>query len=620
MDTAEDTAVAPPAHPDDAAHEVLRRVFGYDSFRGEQHAIVEQVIGGGDALVLMPTGGGKSLCYQIPALVRDGVGVVLSPLIALMQDQVDALSALGVRAGFLNSTQFPDERRAVEAQFAAGELDLLYLAPERLRMESTLQLLGRGRIALFAIDEAHCVSQWGHDFRPDYLALSVLHEHWPEVPRIALTATATEKTRDEIITRLDLGGARRFVASFDRPNIQYRIEPKNRPDRQLLDFLRTEHPGDAGIVYCLSRNSVEKTAAFLTENGIRALPYHAGLDHRTRAENQARFLREEGLVIVATIAFGMGIDKPDVRFVAHLDLPKSVEGYYQETGRAGRDGLPSTAWMVYGLQDVVQQRRLIDGSEGDAAHRRQLQLHLDAMLALCETIDCRRARLLAYFGQPAQPCGNCDTCLSPPESWDGTVAAQKLLSAVLRLKRERGQSFGAGHLIDILLGKKNQKVQQYDHHELSVFGVGTDLRDTEWRGVVRQLLAQGLLAVHGDYGVLTLTEASESVLFDGRKVRFRREPERVTPSRAARSAKAAKSSPIELTDADSALFERLRQWRAETAKEQGVPAYVVFHDATLREIAARKPGDLPALGAVNGVGENKLARFGEQVLEVVAAD
>jgi ATP-dependent DNA helicase RecQ len=602
----------------DAAQQVLNRVFGYDSFRGEQRAIVDQVIGGGDALVLMPTGGGKSLCYQIPALVRDGVGVVVSPLIALMQDQVDALSALGVRAGFLNSTQFPDERRTVEAQFAAGELDLLYLAPERLRMESTAQLLDRGRIALFAIDEAHCVSQWGHDFRPDYLALSVLHERWPDVPRIALTATATEKTRDEIITRLDLGGARRFVASFDRPNIQYRIEPKNRPERQLLEFLRAEHPGDAGIVYCLSRNSVEKTAAFLTENGIRAVPYHAGLDHRTRAENQARFLREEGLVVVATIAFGMGIDKPDVRFVAHLDLPKSVEGYYQETGRAGRDGLPSTAWMVYGLQDVVQQRKLIETSEGDAAHRRQLQLHLDAMLALCETVDCRRAQLLAYFGQPPQPCGNCDTCLNPPESWDGTVAAQKLLSAVLRLKRERGQSFGAGHLIDILLGKKNQKVQQYDHHELSVFGIGTDLRDTQWRGVVRQLLAQGLLAVHGDYGVLTLTEASEAVLFDGRTVALRREPERPTPARAARSAKSGRAAPADLDGADTALFEKLRQWRADTAKEQGVPAYVVFHDATLRDIAARKPADLRELGTVNGVGENKLARYGEQVLEVLA--
>lgn len=603
----------------DAAQQVLRRVFGYNSFRGDQGAIVDHVVAGGDALVLMPTGGGKSLCYQVPALVRPGVGVVVSPLIALMQDQVDALSALGVRAGFLNSTQNPDERRMVEAQYVAGELDLLYLAPERLRLESTAKLLERGKIALFAIDEAHCVSQWGHDFRPDYLALSLLHERWPEVPRIALTATATEKTRDEIIERLDLGGARRFVASFDRPNIQYRIEPKNRPERQLLDFIRAEHAGDAGIVYCLSRNSVEKTAAFLTENGIRAVPYHAGLDNRIRAENQSRFLREDGLVVVATIAFGMGIDKPDVRFVAHLDLPKSVEGYYQETGRAGRDGLASTAWMVYGLNDVVQQRKLIDASDGDAAHRRQLQLHLDAMLALCETVNCRRTQLLAYFGQRGEPCGNCDTCLNPPESWDGTVAAQKLLSAVLRLKRERGQSFGAGHLIDILLGKKNPKVLQHDHHELTVFGVGTDLRDTEWRGVVRQCLAQGLLAVHGEYGVLTLTEAGNAVLFDGQKVMMRREPERPAPTRAARAAKSAKNPPVDLAPEDVALFEKLREWRAATAKEQGVPAYVVFHDATLRDIAARKPADLAGLGAVGGVGENKLAKYGEQVLEVLAA-
>lgn len=601
------------------SREVLSRVFGYDSFRGDQAEIVEHVIAGGDALVLMPTGGGKSLCYQVPALVRPGVGVVVSPLIALMQDQVDALSALGVRAGFLNSTQFPDERRTVEAQFLAGELDLLYLAPERLRLESTAQLLDRGKVALFAIDEAHCVSQWGHDFRPDYLGLSMLHERWPDVPRIALTATATEKTRDEIIERLDLGGARRFVASFDRPNIQYRIEPKNRPERQLLEFIRAEHAGDAGIVYCLSRNSVEKTAAFLNENGIGAVPYHAGLDNRTRAVNQARFLREDGLVVVATIAFGMGIDKPDVRFVAHLDLPKSVEGYYQETGRAGRDGQPSTAWMVYGLNDVVQQRRLIDSSEGDAAHRRQLQLHLDAMLALCETVACRRTQLLAYFGQSGLPCGNCDTCLTPPESWDGTVAAQKLLSTVLRLKRERGQSFGAGHLVDILLGKKNPKVLQYDHHELKVFGIGTDLRDTEWRGVIRQLLAQGLLAVHGDYGVLTLTEASQEVLFDGRQVRLRREPERVgKPARSAKTAKAA--AAVDLAAADVPLFEKLREWRGATAKEQGVPAYVVFHDATLREIATRKPASLAQLGAIGGIGENKLAKYGEQVLEVLAAE
>nr|WP_280305929.1 DNA helicase RecQ [Nocardia neocaledoniensis] len=596
---------------------MLHRVFGYDSFRGDQAAIVEQVVGGGDALVLMPTGGGKSLCYQVPALVRPGVGVVVSPLIALMQDQVDALSALGVRAGFLNSTQSPDERRTVEAQFVAGELDLLYLAPERLRLESTLRLLDRGTVALFAIDEAHCVSQWGHDFRPDYLALSLLHERWPDVPRIALTATATEKTRAEIVERLDLGTAKQFVSSFDRPNIQYRIESKNRADRQLLDFIRAEHPGDAGIVYCLSRNSVEKTAAMLNENGVRAVPYHAGLDNRTRAENQARFLREDGLIVVATIAFGMGIDKPDVRFVAHLDLPKSVEGYYQETGRAGRDGLPSTAWMVYGLNDVVQQRKMIDSSEGDAAHRRQLQLHLDAMLALCETVGCRRVQLLNYFGQPGQACGNCDVCLNPPQTWDGTVPAQKLLSTVLRLKRERGQAFGAGHLVDILLGKSNPKITQHRHNELSVFGIGTDLRDTEWRGVVRQLLAGGLLAVQGEYGVLALTEASNEVLFEGRKVPMRREPERVTrPARGAKTAKAA----VDLPATDLPLFERLRAWRAATAKEQGVPAYVVFHDATLREIVARKPGSLAELGTVGGVGENKLAKYGEGVLAALAEE
>ncbi|MBB5912031.1 ATP-dependent DNA helicase RecQ [Nocardia transvalensis] len=601
----------------DAAHDVLRRVFGYDSFRGLQADIVGRVISGGDALVLMPTGGGKSLCYQIPALVRPGVGVVVSPLIALMQDQVDALNALGVRAGFLNSTQYPDERRTVEAQFVAGELDVLYLAPERLRIDSTLQLLDRAKVSVFAIDEAHCVSQWGHDFRPDYLALSILHERWPDVPRIALTATATEATRKEIAERLDLTGAEHFVAGFDRPNIQYRIEPKNRPDQQLLNFISTEYPGEAGIVYCLSRNSVEKTAEFLTRNGIEAVPYHAGLDSRTRATNQSRFLREDGLVVVATIAFGMGIDKPDVRFVAHLDLPKSVEGYYQETGRAGRDGLPSTAWMVYGLNDVVQQRKLIDNSEGDAAHRRQLQLHLDAMLALCETVQCRRTQLLKYFGQTGEPCGNCDTCLNPPESWDGTVAAQKVLSTVLRLKRERGQSFGAGHITDILIGKSNPKVLQHSHNELKVFGVGTELRDTEWRGVVRQLLAQGLLAVHGEYGVLTLTEASNEVLFSGREVKLRREPERAKLAKAPR-AKAARPAAADLSPADADLFERLRAWRASAAKEQGVPAYVVFHDATLREIAARKPANLAELGSISGIGENKRAKYGDGVLEVIA--
>jgi ATP-dependent DNA helicase RecQ len=598
--------------------QVLRTVFGYDSFRGDQQAIVEHVVAGGDALVLMPTGGGKSLCYQIPALVRDGVGIVISPLIALMQDQVDALSALGVRAGFLNSTQDPDERRMMEALYVAGELDLLYLAPERLRMESTPQLLSRGRIALFAIDEAHCVSQWGHDFRPDYLQLSHLHERWPEVPRIALTATATEATRKEIASRLNLEQARHFVSSFDRPNIQYRIVPKNEPKRQLLDLLRTEHRGDAGIVYCLSRSSVDKTAEWLTEQGIPALPYHAGLDAQTRATNQARFLREDGLVMVATIAFGMGIDKPDVRFVAHLDLPKSVEGYYQETGRAGRDGLPSTAWLAYGLQDVVQQRKMIDTSEGDDTHRRRLGQHLDAMLALCETVECRRSGLLAYFDETlTEACGNCDTCLTPPESWDGTIAAQKFLSAVYRLDKERRQRFGAGQVIDILLGRKTAKVIQHDHDGLTVFGIGTELNESEWRGVVRQLLAQGLLAVEGDYGTLSLTEASADVLGRRREVRLRRE-NAAKPPRAARStAKAAATA--ELPAEAAPLFEQLRTWRAATAREQGVPAYVIFHDATLRQIATQAPTTLAELGTVSGVGENKLAKYGQAILDTLAA-
>ncbi|WP_406071502.1 DNA helicase RecQ [Micromonospora sp. NBC_01638] len=599
---------------------VLRRVFGYDAFRGFQQDVIDHVVAGGDALVLMPTGGGKSLCYQIPALVRDGVAVVVSPLIALMQDQVDALTAVGVRAGFLNSTQTLDARRRVEAAFLAGELDLLYLAPEALGVRSTLGLLDRGRISLFAIDEAHCVSQWGHDFRPDYLALSMLHERWPQVPRIALTATATSATRTEIATRLKLDDARHFVASFDRPNIQYRIVPKREPRKQLLALLRDEHPGDAGIVYCLSRASVDKTAEFLTANGVAALPYHAGLDAATRAANQQRFLREDGLVMVATIAFGMGIDKPDVRFVAHLDLPKSVEGYYQETGRAGRDGLPSTAWLAYGLQDVVQQRKMIETSDGDLAHRRNLAAHLDAMLALCETVRCRRVQLLEYFGDTTtSACGNCDTCLTPPESWDGTVAAQKLLSAVFRLDRERNQHFGAGHCIDILLGKQTDKISQYGHDSLTVFGIGSELSEAEWRGVVRQLLAEGLLAVEGDYGTLALTEASTDVLGRRRTVTMRREPEKPASSR---SSKPRGSSTVvtELTPAATSLFERLRAWRAATAKEQGVPAYVIFHDATLRQIASDAPGTLADLSRVSGVGENKLAKYGEQILAVLATD
>ncbi len=599
------------------ASEVLHRVFGYDSFRAGQQEIIDHVVAGGDALVLMPTGGGKSLCYQIPALVRKGVGVVISPLIALMQDQVDALTALGVRAGFLNSTQDPIQRRDVESAFLAGEIDLLYLAPERLRTESTLRLLDRGTISLFAVDEAHCVAQWGHDFRPDYLALSALHERWPAVPRIALTATATRATHTEIASRLNLTQARHFVASFDRPNIQYRIAPKNDPKRQLLDLLRSEHDGDAGIVYCLSRASVEQTADFLVGNGIVALPYHAGLAARTRAANQSRFLREDGVVMVATIAFGMGIDKPDVRFVAHLDLPKSVEGYYQETGRAGRDGLPSTAWLAYGLQDVVQQRKMIDTSEGDDAHRRRLGTHLDAMLALCETIECRRAQLLGYFGEPSAACGNCDTCLSPPQTWDGTVAAQKLLSAVYRLKHERNQQFGAGQVIDILLGKTTPKVTQHGHDSLTVFGIGTELRDTEWRGVVRQLLAQGLLAVEGDYGTLVLTGSSTEVLRKQREVALRREPER--PVKPAKARRAAAAAPADLPEEAAGVFERLRAWRGATAKEQGVPAYVIFHDATLRQIAAQSPSTLAELGTISGIGENKLAKYGQQVLDTLTA-
>ncbi|MEU5939840.1 DNA helicase RecQ [Micromonospora sp. NPDC047548] len=596
---------------------VLRRVFGYDAFRGFQREVIDHVVAGGDALVLMPTGGGKSLCYQIPGLVRDGVAVVVSPLIALMQDQVDALTAVGVRAGFLNSTQDLEARRQVEKAFLAGELDLLYLAPEALGSRATLGLLDRGRIALFAIDEAHCVSQWGHDFRPDYLALSMLHERWPQVPRIALTATATSATRAEIATRLKLTDARHFVASFDRPNIQYRIVPKKEPRRQLLALLRDEHPGDAGIVYCLSRASVEKTAEFLVANGVAALPYHAGLDATTRATNQQRFLREDGLVMVATIAFGMGIDKPDVRFVAHLDLPKSVEGYYQETGRAGRDGLPSTAWLAYGLQDVVQQRKMIETSEGDLAHRRNLATHLDAMLALCETVRCRRVQLLEYFGDTGETgCGNCDTCLTPPETWDGTVPAQKLLSTVFRLDRERNQRFGAGHCVDILLGRQTDKIAQYGHESLSTFGIGAELREAEWRGVVRQLLAEGLLAVEGDYGTLALTDASAEVLGRRRTVTMRREPERPAAARSAKPRGAA-TVTAELTPAAASLFERLRAWRAATAKEQGVPAYVIFHDATLRQIATDAPTSLAGLSGVSGVGENKLAKYGEAILAVL---
>nr|WP_322613795.1 DNA helicase RecQ [Dermacoccus abyssi] len=610
-------ANTPPAAPS-AAREVLQRVWGYDDFRGDQAAVVDELIAGRDALVLMPTGGGKSLCYQVPSLVREGTGVVISPLIALMADQVDALSALGVRAGFLNSTQLPNERAATEQALLAGELDLLYLAPERLLVPETQRLLDNARIALFAIDEAHCVSQWGHDFRPDYLRLSMLHERWPGVPRVALTATATDATRREIATRLELEDARHFVADFDRPNITYRIVAKDSPQQQLLAFLQAEHAGDSGIVYCLSRASVEKTAAFLESKGIPALPYHAGLDRQVRAANQSRFLREDGLVMVATIAFGMGIDKPDVRFVAHLDLPKSVEGYYQETGRAGRDGQPSTAWLTYGLADVVQQRKMIAASDGDAAHQRNLGRHLDAMLALCETVTCRREQLLAYFGRPdTGPCGNCDTCLEPPKTWDGTIPAQKLLSTVVRLDR-RGQRYGSGHLIDILLGRETERVVKLGHTDLTTFGIGTELDERGWRGVVRQLLAAGLLDVEGDYGMLGLTEASGTVLRGERQLAMRTEPERRKTRSSSGGGKSAKAT-ADLTGAEAELFEQLRAWRAATAKEQGVPAYVVFHDATLRGIATAAPTTIDELGRLSGVGAAKLDRYGPGVLETVAA-
>ncbi|SIN90359.1 DNA helicase RecQ [Agromyces cerinus] len=616
---AADRRAAAPARFASAA-EALHTVFGYDSFRGEQSEIIAQVAGGGDAVVLMPTGGGKSLCYQIPSLLREGTGIVVSPLIALMHDQVDALVRNGVRAAYLNSSQQSHERAEVERAYLAGELDLLYVAPERLGNEATKRFLAQGTIALFAIDEAHCVAQWGHDFRPDYLALSELAERWPDVPRIALTATATEATHREITERLSLGGAEHFVSSFDRPNIQYRIDSKLEVRKQLLEFIRSEGRDAAGnpvagIVYALSRASTEKIAAYLAEHGVNAMPYHAGLDASVRRRTQERFLREEGVVVVATIAFGMGIDKPDVRFVAHVDLPKSVEGYYQETGRAGRDGAPATAWLAYGLQDVVQQRRMIDESPGDLAHRRRLAQHLDAMLALCETVQCRRQNLLGYFGQPSQPCGNCDTCLEPPASWDGTVPAQKLMSTIVRLQRERRQKFGAGHLVDILRGKETPRVRQYGHDALATWGIGQDLSDQQWRGVVRQLLAQGLLATHGEYGTLTVTDAAADVLSGKRVVKLRTEPERVSRSRSTRAATAA----ADLEPAQAELFEQLRSWRAGEAKEQGVPAYIVFGDATLRAVAVAKPASLADLDGITGIGAKKREAYGEALLSVVAS-
>jgi len=597
----------------DQALHLLQTIFGYPAFRSQQGQIVEHVVNGGDALVLMPTGGGKSLCYQIPALLRNGVGIVVSPLIALMQDQVDALAEVGVRASFLNSTQSFDEILAVEKKMREGDIDLVYIAPERLLTQRCLELLQVVNIALFAIDEAHCVSQWGHDFRPEYIKLSALHERFPNVPRIALTATADQQTRDEIIHRLQLENAMQFVSSFDRPNIRYQIVEKGNGRKQLLDFITDQHSGDAGIVYCLSRKKVEETAEFLNENGITSLPYHAGMDLQDRSRNQARFLREDGIVMCATIAFGMGIDKPDVRFVAHLDLPKSIEGYYQETGRAGRDGASANAWMAYGLQDVVQQRRMIDESEANETYKRVQSVKLDAMLTLCETLNCRRVHILEYFGQKAEPCGNCDTCMSPPISFDGSVAAQKILSTVYRVD----QRFAAGHVIDILRGIDTERVQQWRHEKLSTYGIGSDKSEAEWRALLRQLIALGLVAVdYENYSSLKLTEASRAVLRGEIKVQLRQY------KKAEKAVKHKRQSAKDFAESDldskaQSVFDKLRWWRVETARTHNVPAYVIFPDATLREIARQQPASLPALRAISGVGDKKLESYGKEIIELI---
>jgi ATP-dependent DNA helicase RecQ len=606
------------------ARAILREVFGHRDFREPQADIVEHVAGGHDCLVLMPTGGGKSLCYQVPALLRRGTAIVVSPLIALMHDQVQALRQNGVRAGCLNSSLDAQESRALVRALLAGELDLLYVAPERLVGEGFQGLLDRlaagPGIALFAIDEAHCVSQWGHDFRPEYLQLSILHERFPDVPRIALTATADPQTREEIRQRLGLEDARVFISSFDRPNIRYTIVDRDEPRSQLLRFIRDEHDGDCGIVYCLSRRKVEETAQWLASHGVNALPYHAGLEAEVRAANQARFQREDGIVMVATIAFGMGIDKPDVRYVAHLDLPRSIEGYYQETGRAGRDGEPADAWMSYGLADVVQQRRLIDDSEADESHKRVSGAKLDALLGLCETAGCRRVRLLAYFGEHGEPCGNCDNCLAPPRTRDATQAARKALSCAYRT----GQRFGAGHLIDVLRGRETERTRRWAHESLSVWGIGDELDEGGWRSLFRQLVALGLLQVdHEAHGALRLTEAARPVLRGECSVTLReRARAPASGGRAGRrgSAKApAATQALADSPAGLALLERLRQWRRDQSREQGLPAYVILHDATLERIALERPADEAALAAVPGIGARKLERYGETLLEIVAS-
>jgi ATP-dependent DNA helicase RecQ len=600
------------------AREVLQHTYGYAAFRDRQEAIITHVASGGDAFVLMPTGGGKSLCYQIPSLLRPGVGVVVSPLIALMHDQVMALQELGVRAAMLNSALTPDQRRTVKAQLRAGELDLLYMAPERLMLDDTLALLEDCPLALFAIDEAHCVSQWGHDFRPEYLQLTTLHERFPAIPRIALTATADAPTRREIVTRLHLEEAELFQSGFDRPNIRYHIVLKDSPRQQLLRFITEEHPGDAGIVYCLSRKRVEETALWLQEKGIIALPYHAGLDARTRERHQERFLREDGVVIAATIAFGMGIDKPDVRFVAHLDLPKSIEAYYQETGRAGRDGLPADAWMTYGMADVAVHRQMIDGSEAEAQYKRLEHRKLTALLGLCEAATCRRQVLLGYFGDdlPA-PCGNCDTCLTPVESWDGTLAARKALYIISQTR----QLFGVAHLTDVLRGEATEKVRKFNHQALSAFGKGTELSEREWASVFRQLVAQGLLSVDMEHhGSLRLNTASMPVLQNAQAVQLRKDPV-AAHKRAAKKPKVAAAARLgAVSAAANDLFDRLRALRKTLAGEFGVPPYVIFHDKTLLEMAEARPTTLDALRQIGGVGDAKLLRYGEPFLAVLRGD